>query len=68
MAQTLLENRAFERFSPGIYGLAPGVTVTLHMPASGKRISAKRALIDTGSEISWIYPRDVDIDLASDVD
>jgi hypothetical protein len=33
-----------------------GVTVTLHMPVSGRKISDRRALIDTGSEATWIYP------------
>lgn len=69
MAKILLKDKPYERFSPSsLTGLAPSVTVTLHMPASGRKITGKRALIDTGSEITWIYPRDVTIDPSSDAD
>lgn len=69
MAKVLLKDKPYERFSPSpLTGLAPGVTVTLHMPVSGRKIHGKRALIDTGAEITWIYRRDVEIDLSSDVD
>lgn len=69
MARVLLRDKPYERFSSSpLTGLAPGVTVTLHMPVSGKKIVGKSALIDTGAEITWIYPRDVTIDLSSDVD
>ena len=57
MARILLKDKPYERFSPSpVTGLAPGVTVTLHMPVSGRKISDRRALIDTGSEATWIYP------------
>jgi hypothetical protein len=69
MAKTLIKDKPYERFSRSLLtGFAPGVTVTLHMPVSGRKIAGKRALIDTGAEITWIYPRDVTIDLSSDVD
>jgi len=68
MAQVLVKDKPYERFSPNKYGLAPSIVVNLHMPASGKTIIGKKALIDTGAEITWIYPRDVKIDLSSDVD
>ena len=69
MARILVKDTPYERFSSSpLTGFAPGVSVTLHMPVSGRKIAGKRALIDTGSEITWIYPRDVEIDLMSDVD
>jgi len=68
MARSLLRDVPFERLTPGRYGLAPVVTVTLHMPASGRTVPGTKALIDTGSEITWIYPRDVRIRLSSDVE
>jgi len=68
MARSLVKDVPYERFTAGKYGLAPGVTVTLHMPVSGRTVGGRRALIDTGSEITWVYPRDVAIDLDSDVD
>jgi len=68
MGKLLIKDRPYERFSATEQGLAPGLTVTLHLPASGRRIPGKRALIDTGAEIPWLYPRDVALDLASDVD
>jgi len=69
MARELLKDCPYERFSPSpVLGLAPGVTVTLHLPVSGRKIVGKRALIDTGAEMTQVYPRDVDIDLISDVD
>ena len=69
MAKSLLKDKPYERFSSSPQtGLAPGVTVTLYMPVSGRKIAGKSALIDTGSEITWIYPRDVTIDLSADVD
>ena len=69
MAKILLKDKPYERFSPSrVTGLAPGVTVTLHMPVSGRKITDRRALIDTGSETTCIYRRDVTIVLSSDVD
>jgi hypothetical protein len=47
MAGVLTRGRPYERFSTGEHGLAPGVTVTLHLPASGRKIRGKRGLIDT---------------------
>jgi len=52
MAQVLVKDKPYERFSPNKYGLAPSVTVNLHMPASGRTIVGKKALIDTGAEIT----------------
>ncbi len=67
MPRILLKNKPYERFSLSPLGLAPGVTVTLHMPISGRTIPDRRALIDTGAEITCIYRCD-EIDLSSDVD
>ena len=69
MPKILLKDKPYERFSLSpLTGLAPGVTVTLHMPVSGRTIPDRKALIDTGAEMTCIYRRDVDIDLSSDVD
>jgi len=68
LAKLLITDKPYERFSPGRFGLAPGVAVTLHMPASKRKIAGKKAIIDTGAEITQIYPRDVEINIATDVD
>jgi hypothetical protein len=61
MQKELLKEIPYERFSQNQWGLAPGVTVTLHATASGRKIPNVKALIDTGSEITWIYPQNVSI-------
>ena len=61
MDTMLLKDIPYQRFSANQWGLAPGMTVTLHMTASGRKISGVPALIDTGSEITWVYPRNVNI-------
>ena len=38
------------------------------MPISGRTIADRRALIDTGAEMTCIYSHDVTIDISSDVD
>ena len=69
MPKSLLKDKPYERFSSSYEtGLAPGVSVTLHLPVSGRKITDRRALIDTGSEITSIYPRDVKINISSDTD
>ncbi|MCX7015443.1 MAG: hypothetical protein NTW86_23300 [Candidatus Sumerlaeota bacterium] len=69
MAKVLIDNQRYERFSPSpVTGLGPGLSATLWLPVSKRFIPAVRALIDTGAETTWIYPRDVAIDLSSEVD
>ena len=68
MRAILAQDSPWLRFSPGQHGLAPALTVTLHLPASGRAIRGKRALLDTGCEVTQVYPRDVRINLSTDVD
>lgn len=68
MAKNLIKDEPYKRFSTNRWGLAPGLTVTLHMSASKRKIPEVNALIDTGAEITRIYCRDIKIDLPSDVD
>ena len=69
MARVLIHNQAYERFaSAPLTGLGPGVTATLWLPLSGRAIRGVRALIDTGAVTTMIYPRNVDIDLSSEVE
>lgn len=49
-------------------GLAPAVTVTLHATASGREFRDVPALIDTGAEITLVYPRNVDISESMDLE
>lgn len=58
----------YARFSTSPYGLHPAVEVTLCLTASGRRITGLKGLIDTGSEITWIYPRDVRLDPATELE
>ena len=68
MSEILLKDKPYERFSLSpLTGLGPGLTVTLHMPVSGRKITDRRALIDPGAERTCIYSRDVDIE-PSEVD
>jgi len=68
MDQVLLTDFPYQPFSGNGRGLAPGVTVTLHATASGRRIRDVQALIDTGAEITQVYPRNVDIDESSELE
>jgi len=68
MPTVVAQDKPYERFSTGEHGLAPALTVSLHLPASGRVIPGKRALIDTGCEVTQIYPRDVRINLSTDVE
>lgn len=68
MPTVLAHDRPYERFSTGEHGLAPAVTVALHLPASGRVIRGKRALLDTGCEFTQVYPRDIRINLSTDVE
>jgi hypothetical protein len=68
MSAVLAQDRPYERFSTGLHGLAPAITVALHLPASGRIIRGKRALIDSGCEVTQLYPRDIHLDLDTDVE
>jgi hypothetical protein len=68
MEEVLLKDTPYQPFSASRWGLAPGVTITLRTTASGRRISGVPALIDTGSEITWIYPRNVNIGALSELE
>ena len=69
MPRVLIKDKPYELFSSSpLTGFAPGVTVTLHMPVSGRKIPDRLALIDTGAETTCIYEHGVEIDLSSDVD
>jgi len=59
MGRLLVENMPFGRFSETKTGWAPGVSVTLRLPVSGRRIPGIHALIDTGCELTRIYQQDV---------
>jgi len=67
MPTILLKNKRFEKFSPRRFGYAPGLVVSLHLPGSDKVISKVRALIDTGAEVTRIYPRPGQIDPTTDL-
>ena len=69
MAKVLLKEKPYEPFSPTHpnAGFAPGITVTLHMPASKRKIPNIRALLDTGAPETYIYPRCTSINILSDV-
>jgi len=68
VARLVVQEKPYQRFSLRPTGFAPGLTVALHLPVSGRRISELRGLIDTGAEITWIYPRDLVIDPSAEVD
>ncbi len=68
MDKVLLTDVPYQPFSANRWGLASGVVVTLHASASGRKISGIHALIDTGSEITWVYPRNVDIHASSELE
>jgi len=68
MDKVLLTNVPYERFSESRWGLAPGIVVTLHATAYGKKISGVKALIDTGTEITCVYPKSVNFDPSSELE
>lgn len=69
MAKALLKNSPYEPFGTKPHtNFAPGVTVTLHMPLSKRKIPNIRALLDTGAPETYIYPRCASINTLSEVD
>jgi hypothetical protein len=68
MQRELLKEIPYKKFSDNRWGLAPGITVILHTSASNRKIEKVKAIIDTGSEISWVYPQHVHIDKSSELD
>lgn len=67
-AATLVQDKPYEKFSETPYGHAAGLRVALLLPVSGKRVQGIRALVDSGCEVTCIYPEAVTIDLAADVE